>query len=245
LTKLHQDPVPFHAVASVLELVRLGNGIRERIAGIVAGQYLLHLERWTPAASDDRLGPLLDRLVVFAPVVLAGVPRATVLEPQRCEPESAHVELGGLDLAGEVRMAGVAPLLSWLHGHDPAGYHIPEPTRAKGDSPVAAQQSAARGALRDREHDQLDGPAQVEVLGHGFVLALAVREPGSSGRVGLEAEPLAIGGDVTGAARTLREHDIGDRDHVLGAVLAPAPRRQPAALAFHRNRSRSPRLARR
>lgn len=46
---------------------------------------------WARAAGDHRLGPLPDRFVFLAPVVLAGIPRARVLEPQRYEAEStAH-----------------------------------------------------------------------------------------------------------------------------------------------------------
>lgn len=41
-----------------------------------ARQHLLHLELTARPAGDNRLGPLLDRFGVFAPVMLAWVPDA-------------------------------------------------------------------------------------------------------------------------------------------------------------------------
>ena len=62
--------------------------------------YLLHLELRTRSAGDDRFGPLVDRLILFAPVVLFGIPHAQFFEPQRHEAERGHIEPRGFDLAG-------------------------------------------------------------------------------------------------------------------------------------------------
>jgi hypothetical protein len=51
------------------------------------------------------------------------------------------------------------------------------------------------------------------------------RRDGDRGR----ATYSTIGGDVAGAARALREHDVACRHDVLGAILAATPRRRPPA----------------
>src|SRR5262249_57819610 len=99
-----------------------------------------------------------------------------------------------VDFAGQVRMAGVAPLLAWCDRHDFAVCYVPEATRAKRDGAVAPQQPAARRTLLDGERDELDRPAQIEVFGRGLVLAFASRGPGGLGGIGIEAQALTVGG---------------------------------------------------
>jgi hypothetical protein len=102
LTELHQDLVRLHAVAGVFEIVGLGDGICERIVGIVAGQHPLHLELWARAAGDDRLGPLPDRLAFLAPVVPGSPTRNTMGAScaARAWPFVLFVVPGGLAASG-------------------------------------------------------------------------------------------------------------------------------------------------
>ncbi|MBT8365566.1 MAG: hypothetical protein KJP23_12780 [Deltaproteobacteria bacterium] len=44
MAELHEDSRRMQVVAGVLEIVGLGDGIRERVSGIGSWQHLLHLE---------------------------------------------------------------------------------------------------------------------------------------------------------------------------------------------------------
>lgn len=83
LAEIHQDLVRSLVVARVLPVVGFADGIRERIFRVRPGQHLLHLELLPRPAGDDWLGPVVDRLTLLAPVVLQGIPRASVFELKR------------------------------------------------------------------------------------------------------------------------------------------------------------------
>ena len=64
---------------------------------------------------------------VLAPVLARGESHTpSSFERERHETERGHVEPRGLDLARQVRVAGVAPLLARLHHGDLAGHDVPE-----------------------------------------------------------------------------------------------------------------------
>ena len=58
--------------AGVLEVVRLADGVGLEVVGVTAWDDLLHLEGLSRTASDDRLGPRVDRLALLAPVCSSG-----------------------------------------------------------------------------------------------------------------------------------------------------------------------------
>lgn len=191
-------------------------------------QDLLHLERLPGATSDDGLGPLVDGLTLLAPVLLLRVPYALVFEGERDEPQRSHVESRRLDLSRKVGMPGVAPLLARPNDDDLGGDHLPEPACTEREDAAASEKSAARRVLFDRQRDQLDRAAQVDVVRGGLVLASAPRRGRALCRERIEAEPLAVGGKVPTTRRMRGQHDIGCRHDMLGAVRTPAPCRQPA-----------------
>ncbi len=139
-------------------------------------------------------------------------------------------------------MTCITPLLSWLDRDNRARHDIPKAARTQGNSPVASQQTASGGSLLDRECDQFDWFAQVEVIGGCLVLTFASGLSLHLGREGIEVEPPAVGSDVPCTGRSLGKHDLGSRNLMLGAVFATASCRQPASLVAvvvnrdHRNR---------
>lgn len=115
-----------------------------------------------------------------------------------------------------------------MNDHDLGGDHAPDPCGAQRDDPFASQKAAARRPVLDRERDKLDRARQVEVACSGLMLPLAAGCRSNLRRERLEAEPTAVGGEVTAARRMAREDDIGCGHDMLGAVRAPAPGRQAA-----------------
>ena len=132
MAKLHQDLDRLCPLAGIVEIIGPGDGVIERVVGIRAGQHLLHLEHGAGAVSDDRLGPILDGLVFFSPVLLLGVPHAHVFEPQWREIEGLYVD-------SSRRMTAVTPLFYWLDSGNRAGHQLPEAARAQGNDPLAPQ----------------------------------------------------------------------------------------------------------
>lgn len=184
-----------------MAIVGLSDQVCERIVGIRTGQHLLHREVWARPAGDDRLDPLFDGIIFFAPVMLLCVPHALIFEAEWHKAERGHIEAGGSDFSGKVRVARVAPLLAWFDRDDLAGHDIPESARPERDDALASQQATASRALLDQECHQLDGPAQVEIFGGGLVLSQASRGCRSTRWKGLESEPLAVCGHVARARR--------------------------------------------
>jgi hypothetical protein len=122
------------------------------------------------------------------PVLLVRTPRALIGEPERDESEGRDVELRRLDLAREIRMSCVAPLLARDDDDDLGRYQGPKPTRPKRDHALASKKPAAGRPLLDREGDEFDRPTLVEVARRGPVLAsLAIRNP-ALGRERLDAD---------------------------------------------------------
>lgn len=82
LAEIHQDLVGALAVAGILSVVGFADRIGKGIVRVRARQHLFHLKLRSRTASDDRLGPLFDRLTLLAPVVLRGIPKAPFLQSQ-------------------------------------------------------------------------------------------------------------------------------------------------------------------
>lgn len=82
---------------------------------------------------DDGLRPALERLALFAPAVLGWIPGPLVPQAKRDEAERLDVEPLRRDLAGEVRVAAVVPLLVDLDRHDLAGDQLPDVSRSQRD----------------------------------------------------------------------------------------------------------------
>ena len=163
--------------------------------------------------------------------MLGRSPGALVFEPERHEAQRSHVESRRFDLAGQVWVTCVAPLFARTHHHDLAGNDIPEATtRAQRDDTIAAQEPATRRVLRDGQHDKLDWAAEVDVGRRYLVLAPTEGRSCDIARQRIEAHPLPVGVKVTDPARACRKYDFRCRRDMLGAVIAPAPRRQPAPL---------------
>ena len=94
--------------------------------------------------------------------MLRWIPYASLFQAERDQPQCGHIEPRGLDHTGEIRIAGIIPLLAWPNDGDLAGNHGPQAAGAERDALVATQQPATSGLLLYRQHDQLDGTAQVE-----------------------------------------------------------------------------------
>ena len=94
--------------------------------------------------------------------MLRWIPYASLFQAERDQPQCGHIEPRGLDHTGEIRIAGIIPLLARPDHGDLAGNHGPEASSAERDALVAAQQPASSRFLLYRQHDQLDGTAQVE-----------------------------------------------------------------------------------
>jgi hypothetical protein len=110
-------------------LVGFDDRVDVGIVGIFSRKDLLHLGHAPGASSDDRLGPLSDRLALLAPVLLVRTPDALVLEPERHEAQGRDLEPRRNDLAREIGMACIPPLLARPHDNDLGRDHCPEPGR--------------------------------------------------------------------------------------------------------------------
>src|SRR6266487_371673 len=124
-------------------------------------------------------------------------------------------------------MPGVAPLLARMNDHDLGWDHVPDPCRTERNYPIASQKAAARRSLLDRENDELDRARQVDVARRGLVRALPAGCPNLRGER-REAQPTAVGREVTATRRMAREDHVGCGHDMLGAVRAPARGRQAA-----------------
>src|ERR1035441_1432410 len=109
LAEFHQYAVCSRHVAGVLPVVGFNDGIGERIVRVLPGQYLLQFELAPRAPGNNRLGPLLDGLILLAPVVLARIPCHRRRSPQVLRnaqertPRSARPRLAEQTLYGETR----------------------------------------------------------------------------------------------------------------------------------------------
>ena len=77
------------------------------------------------------------------------VPDTEIEKSKGREAGRRHIESGAFELAGEVGMPPVAPLLARLDGNDLAGRQAPQPTGAKGNDAVALEQPTTRGPFLD------------------------------------------------------------------------------------------------
>ena len=111
----HQHLVRAAMVTDGVELAGLDDRVGVEVLGVDTRKDLSHLEHRSLAAGEDRLGPLLDGLAVFAPVRSLGIPLALVVQGERDEAERRHVRACREHLAREVGVARVGPL---FRGHD-------------------------------------------------------------------------------------------------------------------------------
>jgi hypothetical protein len=81
-----------------------------RIASVPPGQHLLHFEHLSIAVGDDRLGPLLERLVILAPIVLVGRPCSLIHQLQRNKAQCGDIQAHRVDTAREIGMTGAPPV---------------------------------------------------------------------------------------------------------------------------------------
>ena len=183
------------------------------------GRIELHLVDGSHAFLDDGPRPWFYRLIRLSPIVAFGVPHPLFLQGERREAESRYVGAPSLDLAGYVRVAAVAPRSVRYHGDDLARHSLEEASRAQGEGTVRSEDAAGDGVPLDGKGDEVDLPAHDEI----FFFRLRLLSGGGL-RVGIDAEPPAVGGDIVGSFRVFREDQITRGDRVLGAVLAPAPR---------------------
>jgi hypothetical protein len=93
-------------LAHVLEIVRLEDRIRVEVIRIAVWKHLLHLELRPWPARDDRLGPILDRLTLFAPILLRRIPLVERAELEGTRPSAAASILAPMIIA-ELRIAGL------------------------------------------------------------------------------------------------------------------------------------------
>jgi len=94
-------------------------------------------------------------------------------------------------------MPVVPPVLVRLDRSDLARNHLVKGTGTQSDDPPAIRKSAPRSALLDREHDEIDGLRETDVVVVRLVLAhLGLRAPPTLGRRRLHAEPLAVRSDI-------------------------------------------------
>lgn len=164
LEQLVQERTRAAPVAAIAQIVRLEDGIGVEVLGVVTGQHLLHLEHRPRPASDDRLGVFVDRLAGLAPVFFGGIPLAERMQRERHEPQPAHVDGGRDDRPRQVRVPRVPPLTAGLHHRDLPRNDAVQVGCAQRDHVLAAHGPTASGPLLDRQHDQLDGLGQVEVV---------------------------------------------------------------------------------
>ena len=140
----------FPALRSLDSVIGCANGSLESSPGRIC------LELRSGAASYDRLRPFLNRLALLTPVFLGRVPRPGVLQPEWGESKRARVDPGGLDLAGQIWIAGIAPLSVRPNRNDFARRQVPEAFGAKRHALLAPRIPAPHGEPLDREHNQFD-----------------------------------------------------------------------------------------
>ena len=149
LEQRHQDPASAREGARVLQLVRLDDGIDVGVVRVRAGQHLLHLELRPRAVPDNPPCPVVDGVALLAPVLVGGIPRPARLEAEGSESERGHVQAHALDVARQVWMARVAPVLARTDRDDLAGHRLPQPAAPQGNRAVGAEETAPGGPLLD------------------------------------------------------------------------------------------------
>src|ERR1019366_7198696 len=83
LAEIHQDLAGSVPVARVLAVVRFDDGVGIRIAGIRAGQHLLHLKGSPRAPGNNRFCPFLNRFTLLTPEMFGRFPWASALKLER------------------------------------------------------------------------------------------------------------------------------------------------------------------
>src|SRR5262245_8367093 len=68
----------------------------------------------TPAGTrgNDRLGPWLDRLIFFTPVVLVRIPHADVLKLQRVKADRCRIQPGRFNFSRDISIPGIGPVFA-------------------------------------------------------------------------------------------------------------------------------------
>lgn len=94
---------------------------------------------------------------------------AARMERERNEAELRSVDARGHDLAREVRVSGMPPLLVGLHGRDLTRDDPVQAARPQGDHALAPEQPTSGGAFLHGDDDELDRLRQVEVILAGLV----------------------------------------------------------------------------
>lgn len=125
---IHEQAVGFAIVTGVSQIHSFEDRIGIRIIRIFSGQHLFHLILRSSAAFNDRSCPGLERLIRFTPVVLLRIPHSPVFKTKRYKPKGGYVEAPRFDLAGQVRVAAVAPFLVRYDSENLTGYGFPGPT---------------------------------------------------------------------------------------------------------------------
>lgn len=102
LAEIHQNLVRALPISGIFAVNSLPDrvGIRIWVVRVHSRQYLFHFELRPPASRNDRLGPFINRLAFFAPILLRRVPHAQSLKFQRDQIQRADVEALRFDLAG-------------------------------------------------------------------------------------------------------------------------------------------------
>lgn len=140
--------------------MRLNDRVAVGIVRVVAGQHLLYLVLAPRAARDDGQGPLRERLALFAPILLVGVPHAVVFEAQRGQPERRDVDTVSGNLTRKVLVLRIGPALARLYGENLARNDTPQSCGAQGDPPSLKlrrvfEKQAARGCLFQARDDEV------------------------------------------------------------------------------------------
>src|SRR5208337_1627190 len=188
--EVHEFAVRLFVVTRLFQLDGLYDGVRVGILEVPAGEDDLYPVDGSGAFLDDGPRPRLNGFVRLSPIVILGVPRPLLLQGQGREAESRYVGAPGRDLARQVGMARVAPHPSRHHGDDLARHSLEEAGRAKRKGTLRSEDAAGDRVPLYRKGDEVDLPAHDEIL--SFRLRLL---SGGELRIGIDAEPRAVGGD--------------------------------------------------
>ena len=138
-------------------------------------------------------------------------------------------------------MPTVTPMLPRRHHDNLARHHIPKPRWSDGDDTLLSHNTARDGISFHRNGNEFDVPGHIKIILCRLWWPSA-RFGQRNLRMGLNAEPRAISSHISGCSRAFREDQIARGDHLLRALLPPAPGRQSSPLIpivinrQHRNR---------